>query len=259
MEGILVMRNDIFINEIVLNNFVDQIPRKLYPKDYKKRKTVSFSLTGVKASISEEDVLRNMNNHDKIDLLLKYLKREDVLEYGRPKDMEDGFFNNRKAFVLETMKATQIIFPPESLKDTPDLKYFALWISDPNPNDIQHGEIIHNYTGTFLYITQMWLDNGWYSPIRSGCSALQAIVNHLEGRPILNTILPYGIEKFGRSNFQHPIDKLISLGAKKGSTKEITCLYQKRYITNEQCYIFNNKETRVNDLLAYPIFISEKL
>ncbi|OJD42610.1 hypothetical protein BAU22_22395 [Bacillus sp. 4048] len=253
------MRNDIFINETILNSFVDQIPRNLYPRDYKKRKTVSFSLAGIKADISEENVVRNMNNHEKIELLLKYLKSKDALQYSRPRDMYDSFNNNGKAFVLETMKATQIIFPPESLKDTPDLKYFALWISDPNTSDIQHGEIIHNYTGTFLYITQMWLDNGWYSPIRSGCSALQAIVNYLEGRPILNTILHGGRERFGRSNFQHPIDKLISLGAKKGSTKEITCLYQKRYITNEQCYIFNSKETRVNDLLAYPIFISEEI
>jgi hypothetical protein len=61
----------------------------------------------------------------------------------------------------------------------------------------------------------------------SGCSALQSIVNFLEGRPILNTILHAGQEKFGRNDMRHPIDKLVSLGAKVNATKKITCLYRK--------------------------------
>lgn len=253
------MRNYIFINDNILNNFADQIPRALYPKEYKRRKTVSFGLSGIKAEISEENTIRTMTSHDKIELLLKYLKVKDVLEFSRPRDMHDAFKNNKRGFVLERMKATQLFFPKDALQDSPDLQMFALWVSDPDPNDIQYGEMLYNYTGTFLYITQMWLDNGWYSPIQSGCSALQAIVNFLEGRSVLNTILHSGREKFGRNNLDHPIEKLISLGARRGSTKTITCLYQKRYITNEQCYLFNNREARVNDLLAYPIFISEEL
>lgn len=200
-----------------------------------------------------------MNKSQKIDLLVKYLKENKKLDLSRPRDMQDGFNPNRRDFVLETTKATQLFFPKEALIDLPNLDYFTLWISNPDTDDVQQDNLIYNYTGTFLYITQMWLDNGRYSHMYSGCSALQSIVNFLEGRPILNTILHAGQEKFGRNDMRHPIDKLVSLGAKVNATKKITCLYRKRYITNEQCFIFNNKEARVNDLLAYPIFIAEEV
>ncbi|GGO05898.1 hypothetical protein [Saccharibacillus kuerlensis] len=253
------MRHYTFVNEELLNEYLEQLPKKYFPKEYRRKKLISFGITGVRTDISEEDFKLEMNKTQKIDLLLKYLRENEQLDLSRPKDMHDGFNPNRKAFVLETTKATQIFFPKESLIDTPYLDGFALWISDPNTDDIQQGNLIYNYTGTFLYITQMWLDNGKYSHMYSGCSALQSIVNFLEGRPILNTILHAGEEKFGRSDKRHPIDKLVGLGAKRGATKKITCLYRKRYITNEQCFIFNNKEARVNDLLAYPIFITEEV
>ena len=54
------------------------------------------------------------------------------------------------------------------------------------------------------------------------------------------------------------IEKLEILGAKIIDTREITSLYFVRYGSNEQCYMYNEKEIRVSDLVGYPVFISEK-
>ncbi|WP_425803999.1 hypothetical protein ACHOLT_19250 [Desulfitobacterium sp. Sab5] len=251
-----MLMNYLHINEKSLNMFVEQIPAKYYPKKYKRKKSISLAISGPKVEMSEEPVDTKLTNNEKIQLLIQFLKKNEMLDYERPKEMYD-FANQRKGFVLESMTATKVIFPKESLTSLQGIDEFALWISDPNPDDISNDPLVYN--GTFLYITQMWLDDGWYTPIHSGCSALQAIVNYLEGRPILNTILPEGCERYGRSTYEHPINKLTRIGAIKSSTKKITSLYQKRYITNEQCYIFANNETRVNDLLGYPIYISEEM
>lgn len=66
-------------------------------------------------------------------------------------------------------------------------------------------------------------------------------------------------EPLGRGNFDHPIDKLISRGALVGDEREILTLYMPRYMSDEQCYRFDGNERRVNDLLAYPIFIAQEL
>ena len=104
-----------------------------------------------------------------------------------------------------------------------------------------------------MYLTELWLDDST-SFFWSGCSALQAIVNAVQGKALGTRD---ALEPFGREDSKHPVRKLMGIGATLGDERRITSLYIKRAITNEQCYKLNGEVRRVNDLLAYPIFIAD--
>jgi len=55
----------------------------------------------------------------------------------------------------------------------------------------------------------------------------------------------------------HPIEKLIAAGGKPGRPRNIETVYKTAYMTNEQGYSNNGEIVRVNDILAYPLYISE--
>lgn len=231
---------------------IEQIPKK-QPKNYKRTILTSIGLNP-KVEVSEESSNRDFNNHEKIELFINHLKDNDLLEYKRPVDILDVYVNSKKRYVIETMVATKIIFPSESLTQLRGTQEFVLWISNPDSTAITASNFINNVT--FLYIPEIWFDDERYTSVHSGCSALQAVVNYLENKYITSQEF-HGDEQLGRNSNQHPIEKIVKIGAVKLSTKKITCLYKKRYITDEQCYLFNGKDARVHDLLGYPIFISE--
>jgi hypothetical protein len=262
-----MLRNYIYIDSARLDMFVEQIASSR-PKDKKIKKTVGLSLTGPKVEASEETAERSLTIHEKIELLIKYLGENDLLDTSRPKGTNENVGKQR--FVFETMDARKIIVPEEHLKHLPGVKHFAIWISDPDPQD--YVPMIRNNVdadsrfrepsdyylrGTFVYLTEAWLDNDAYGTTYSGCSALQAIANAIDGKPLIG--YGSGGELLGCGSFDHPIMKLERLGALRGDLRRITSLYYKRYITNEQCYIVDGQERCVNDLLGYPIFIAAEM
>lgn len=202
------------------------------------------------------------NLSQKINILENFLDKNHLVDKKRPNDVY-SLDKDSKKFVLESMVATKIIFPYGSCCNIHGLKDLAIWISDPDPQEVITENVIelpYTYTGTFLYLTEMYLDNKSFFSAFSGCSALQAVVNYLQGRSLLATVSEINTgEFFGRSNYAHPVDKLLSIGAIKSCTKRIISLYYKRYITDEQCFIFNGERSRVNDLLGYPLYIAEIL
>lgn len=231
---------------------IEQIPKNR-PKEYVRKTLINIGFNP-RVELSEENIVRDLNNHEKIEHLINYLKKSNSLEYERPREMLDAYTNSDKKYVLEEMLATKIVFPEESLRELKGVKEFVLWISDPVSQNISDSNFVKQ--NTFLYIPEQWLDEEEYSAVHSGCSALQTVVNFLEGR-YLTSQHTHGNEVLGRSSYDHPIEKLLGIGAVKLNTKKITCLYKKRYITDEQCYLFNNEGTRVHDMLGYPIFIEE--
>ena len=147
------------------------------------------------------------------------------------------------------MIARKLIIPEPQLIATPGIKHLAVWVSDPDPAVYAQQDLEWKPKGTFLYLTEVWLDSG--GSIYSGCSALQAIVNATQGKP-LNT--PNVREPLGRGNCDHPVEKLRSVGAIVGDERHISALYIKRCITNEQCYTYNGERRRVNDLYGLSDF-----
>jgi hypothetical protein len=107
----------------------------------------------------------------------------------------------------------------------------------------------------------LWLDESANFDMYSGWSALQALTNLWNGKDMLAKGETNGetFEPLGRGSLDHPIDKLRSRGAIVGDEREIPTLYMPRYMSDEQCYTFEGNVRRVNDLLAYPIFIAQEL
>ena len=113
-----------------------------------------------------------------------------------------------------------------------------------------------DFTGTFLYLTQIESAKPQLANFYSGCSALQAISNVVEGLPGLAQH-PSGYEPLGRDSSAHPLTKLKSIGGVISLKRQIECLYSPQYMTNEQVFETGGECHRVNDLLAYPLFIAE--
>jgi hypothetical protein len=62
---------------------------------------------------------------------------------------------------------------------------------------------------------------------------------------------------FGRFDPLHPIEKLKKVGGVPSLSREIETIYKIAYMTNEQAYTVEGKVRRVNDILAYPLFIAQ--
>ena len=250
-----MLRNYIFIDEQRLDSFAQQI-RTQKKERVKRRKKVNFSITGLGVELSEEDAWRELSAHEKIESLLDFLKKEDVLDTSRPVRAEGeqslGVPSGR-TFVLETMVARKVIIPEPHLSSFPGIKHLAVWVSDPDPTLFSREDNAWENKGTFVFLTEACLDDkaGY---VYSGCSALQAIANAVEGNPLNG---PVRGEPLGRGSFAHPIEKLQSIAALVGDQRNIRSLYVKRCLTNEQCYTWNGERRRVNDLLGYPIFIED--
>jgi hypothetical protein len=248
----IMLINYQYIDEKRLNMYFDQIPIKL-PKERKRKTSIGLSLAGPKVDLTEESSNKSFNSYEKIDILTAYLEKNKLLDFQRPKVTYGN--DEEVPFVLESFTARKVIFNKELLTNIPQLQHLILWISDPEDSDLSDEP--WTYNGTFLYLTELWLDDGRYHTVWSGCSALQAIVNKIEGRSLLDTITN-SVEPLGRRNFTHPVTKLSKLGAIALEKRKITSLYQKRYITDEQCFTKNKEKYRVNDLLGYPIYIASE-
>lgn len=157
-------------------------------------------------------------------------------------------------FILEQTTARKIILPSDYLEKMVGLRDLAVWIADPQP--VASSEMKHDwdFCGTFLYLVEVYFDDEGFNTVYSGCSALQMIYNAATGEPLLKRCFD---EPLGRNSSEHPVGKLEALGAMVGDDRKIECLYRTRYMTDEQCYLFDGEERRVNDLLGYPIYIAE--
>jgi hypothetical protein len=238
----------IYIEDAVLDNYIKQIsPKKNWKRNLDWK--FSLSLTGPKLDVSQNISKDAGTAHEKLLLLLSFLLTENMLVLRRPFGEEDSKCNAH--FVWETTVATKVIFPHERLSAIPGLSQFAVWVSDPDPSDFTDEP--WKWHGTFLYLTETYWDAAGYRTTYSGCSALQAILNIVNGNEILDRNWD---EPLGRNNSRHPLEKLRKAGGVVGVPQEIETLYRMRYMTNEQCFTFKGHERRVHDLLGYPISIA---
>lgn len=222
------------------------------PSKYKKKMNINFELSLTpKLKIENENI--NPTVYEKIEIIEKYFINENLVDFNRPIDSNETFNIQMNEYVLESCEATKIEFPYIEFELPNDkIQKFSLWVSNPSKIIFDEEKIIQE--GTFLYLPEVWIDSGYYHRTVSGCSALKFLVNALTESKLFERD-SIGNELFGRDSNKHPIDKLLKLGCEVKYQKRITTLYKKRYITDEQCYIFNNKNIRVNDLMGYPIYI----
>jgi hypothetical protein len=232
-----------------IDSYIDQYGG--VPPKRKKIKKLSWSLTGPTGEYALEDLPESRSLHEKIEFLTDRMQRDKIVSTERPIENTPRGVPD-VPFVLEKMKATSMVIPRKNIPSELGISYFKIWISDPNPEHFTGEE--WSFLGSFLYLTEMRFDNSGPHHFYSGCSALRIIANVASGIDLLDRS---GVEKFGRWEPTHPIDKLSKIGGVKGDSKSILSLYQIRYMTDEQSYSTNGEERRVHDILGYPLFIAE--
>ena len=118
----------VFIDELQLNKYSEQIPLKL-SKERKNSWKFSLSLTGPIVETGQEVTNRASNNHEKIQSLLEFLRKNELVAEKRPVKYSE--FENSKPFVFETVVASKIIIPESKLKSVNGLKGFSIWVAEP--------------------------------------------------------------------------------------------------------------------------------
>jgi hypothetical protein len=241
----------LFTNSELIDEYLSQLGIGDTRSLAKIQSKVSLSITGPRLESIRDHVNEPLPLHKKITHLTKALTKAGLLGRTRPTVMLQSD-NPEPRFVLETTAARKVIFAPEHFAKIPKLKEFAVWVADPDPADLTP-EATWKYTGTFLLLTQLQFDDVRFQTVFSGCSALQAVVNGFRGDRLI--LGPDG-EPLGRGSYVHPVEKLRQMSVAVSEPREIQALYRLRYMTNEQCYTYDGREYRVNDLLAYPLFIA---
>lgn len=206
---------------------------------------------------SAEIAIRDMEHKESVYLAInrveRYLERNDHLGLDRPsRIITYQGINNSKTFYRETAMATKLMAPLAAVKKVSGLKALAVWVLDPDPRHLGCKENFEFY-GTFLYLVESYSDDSQFELTRSGCSALKAVVNIMEGNRVIS--LDVG-EKFGRGSYDHPVEKLEKIGFERSLPQKIETLYCTRYMTDEQCFQIGHEKYRTCDLLAYPIYIA---
>jgi hypothetical protein len=244
----------LFVDEDLLRRYTEQI-RDRFAQEKDHSWSISANLAGPKIESSRRAKRRELNVYERIDLLEVYLDVTKDLANERPQSYDELHGADVPRFVRETTEAVKVIIPSPHLEHVNGLKSFAVWVADPDASVYSHEDYV--WRGTFLYLTEMHWDTLGFSTTFSGCSALQAIVNAALGKELVSHPPQEETwEPFGRGSHLHPLTKLQKLGVTISDKRKIKTLYRTRFMTNEQCYTVAGEERRVNDLLAYPVYIA---
>jgi len=215
-----------------------------------KNKSVELSIKGPKIGYQLGDGEKRLDPIDKLFSVWDYYTSNDLITNKRPNTIKEHL-EHQDRFIFEKITAQKFFFPKSKLTEIPSLNGLVVWLS--NPYDDSLTEELYPITGTFLLLVEASFDQGKFTSIVSGCSALQALSNVISGKPFYAI---QGEEPLGRGSYIHPRKKLENIGAIYLQEQEIMTLYKGRYITNEQCFEKQKTEYRCNDLLGYPLFVS---
>lgn len=159
-------------------------------------------------------------------------------------------------YLHETMTATPVVVPvPERLVDFGAPEKLKVWVSDP----LDTGEEIRfpgDFVGSFVFLVDELAETRTVKGHISGVSALRLLVEGiLEDKEML--ALDRSRDSWGRDSHEHPIEKLRRAGGLPLREHTIETVYKIAYMTNEQTWLHNGTEARVNDILGYPLYIAE--
>lgn len=236
-----------YLNEQEIELYYKLYDIKKHIKTTSKLTIEASLLGGPKVSQQFEKKNEDYDIVDKLFAIWDYLKTNDLINYSRPNTIEE-FECEKTDFVFERVIAHKLLFPKSKLSELSGLDHLVVWISDPDFNIITDEQ--YPIIGTFLYLIESLYDKGRFRTTISGCSALQALSNIINGRSFYTQDIN---EQMTR---KHPYEKLQDIGAIYLHKQEIQTIYRKRYMTNEQCFTYNNRDYRCNDLLGYPLFVS---
>lgn len=246
------------------DELVDEVIAQLSPVVQGKEVTWKVKTPiGERSSKSSPTTLSRV---ERVELAEDLLRDTGLLRAFRPEtESEFREFNEedeaRPWFCFEWLQMTPVHLPSRELGPrtfTPDL---TVWVADPTDDLKWRAVQPPDHVGSFLFLVE---EIGSFQTVRfiSGISALRLLVDFV-ARPDAFRVKDLfearrTKDELGRFNAIHPVEKLKLVGGYAGRRRPVAAIYRIVYMTNEQAYTTEAEEhVRVNDILAYPLFIAE--
>ncbi|MER7128645.1 hypothetical protein [Streptosporangium saharense] len=238
--------------------------------EWEGRVTLGVGSFGRKASTKRSNGVQ-ANMHRQIEGAVEALREHGQLREYRPERTREVYKHGMlvdRPYVREVnVVATPVYIPvPEPLQGVRG-SMLTVWVCEPIGEvgfiDAEaDGSWAWDWVGTYVFLVEEIRDSG-LQHFMSGISALCALVNFVAGhdpcgRPeqIHSCVSAHG-EPWGRDLAMHPVEKLSKVGGIAGRKRAIETVYKIVQMTDEQASVVNGKEVRLNDILAYPLYIAE--
>jgi hypothetical protein len=198
--------------------------------------------------------------------IVEALRESGQLRIYRPETSGD-FWNSdhRGWYIQEDMVATPVLIPlsGQMPANVPAPDALNVWIADPTP---LHQPKVHDWeiVGSNVFLVEELGDFSWRSSgFVSGVTALK-IISHLARFPRLldedtawEGMRSRTLGDFGDWVEVAPSELLREIGGMPGVPRRIETVYKIAYMSNESFHVTDGSATRVNDILAYPLYIAD--
>jgi len=206
---------------------------------------------------------RKLNDPRLLEEIVEGLRKHGQLKTARPERMRD--LPERATFVREVgVEGTPVYLPvKEQAEVPPGIAGLTVWVFEPLGSHIgfidsePDGSWAWDWLGTYLFLVEEHLGDSESIRCWSGISALRLLVDGIAGHDPKFPKLPAIGDRYGRDDPAHPIDKLRRVGGVPLRQRRVEIVYRIAEMTNEQATTIDGKEVRLNDILAYPLYIAD--
>lgn len=201
-----------------------------------------------------------------LEAVVNGLRDHKQLKIYRPERKRE--LPDRATFVHESnIEGTPVYLPvKEGSAVPPGIEGLTVWVFEPIGTQIgfidseADGSWAWDWIGTYLFIVEEHFSDPQPKYHFSGISALRLLVDVVAGHdPRVRDKFYEGIteDPYGRDNSAHPIDKLRRVGGVPMRPRNVEIVYRIGLMTDEQATTINGEQIRLNDILAYPLYIAD--
>lgn len=195
-----------------------------------------------------------------LDRIVRKLRKSGQLRSERPERPETYWRDELGGwYVEERLRATPVTLSKINSKTGAesrkvDLTVWVCWPLQPLPKPTDPWDA----TGSFVFLVEElgffeWPAGSQISGISSLRLAVEVVASDMTWEEI--RALPPIADRFSEQVTTDPISKLKSIGGIVGVPRPITTVYKIAYMNDEQGWNFDGSFLRVNDILAYPLYI----
>ncbi|MBB5083139.1 hypothetical protein [Nonomuraea endophytica] len=263
------------VNDVLMESLLSQVANSGVIErstEWEGRVTFGVGSFGRKASTKRANGRAQASAHHQIESVVEALREHGQLRDYRPERTHELYKRSElmpdRPYVREfNIAATPVYLPvPEHLQDVRG-PILTVWVCDPIGEvgfiDKEHdGSFAWDWVGTYVFLVEE-IREASVRPFMSGISALCAVVNFVAGHDPcgqpdqIHSCTRKNGEPWGRDLSIHPIEKLSKVGGIAGRKRNIETVYKIVHMTNEQATLIDGEEVRLNDILAYPLYIAE--
>lgn len=208
---------------------------------------------------------RNLDDPRLLDEIVEGLREHGQLKIYRPERKRD--LPEHTTFVHEVgVEGTPVYLPVKEQSEVlPGMDGLTVWVFEPLGPEIgfihsePDGSWAWDWVGTYLFLVEAHSSEPESRHRWSGVSALRLLVDGIAGHDPEFPRPPggLGLDLYGRDDPAHPIDKLRRVGGMPLRRRRVEIVYRIAAMTDEQATTINGKEVRLNDILAYPLYIAD--